>query len=112
MPTCPTNFEPEYSVAALVRRIEALAAELAELQAMLSNTPRLHVKDVLSRYGWSPSTLYRRLRAGRFPAPVRLAGSVWRLDDLERAERAGQVPRTHSGQPMAQSRTRFCPVSA
>ena len=105
MPNCPTNFEA-------CPPLKVLAVELERLERLLANTPRLHVKDVLARYGWSSSTLYRRLKARRFPRPVHQVGSLWRLEDLERAELAGQLPRTQSGQPLTQSRTGFCPVSA
>lgn len=53
----------------------------------------MHLKDVLLRYGISKSTLYRNLRRKRFPRPVRFSGPLWRLQDLEEAELAGQLPR-------------------
>lgn len=42
---------------------------------------------VLSRTGLSDSTLYRLMAAGRFPRPVKLAGTrlvAWRSDDVSR----------------------------
>jgi len=45
-------------------------------------------KDVLRLAGFSHATLYRRIKAGYFPAPLRLKGSadsspsVWSLRDV------------------------------
>jgi predicted DNA-binding transcriptional regulator AlpA len=40
------------------------------------------------RYPFSSTTLWRLIKAGRFPAPVTIAGvKVWRLDELEEWER-------------------------
>ncbi len=54
--------------------------------------PRLHIKDICRIYGFSRSTLYRRLRDGRFPRPIRSLGLIWQPEDLALAESAGQVP--------------------
>jgi predicted DNA-binding transcriptional regulator AlpA len=56
----------------------------------------LHRKDVMVRYSFSASTLHRWLRKGLLPPPIRFTGPLWRLADLEAAERAGQVQRTVS----------------
>ncbi|HEX3626680.1 MAG TPA: hypothetical protein VH280_14800 [Verrucomicrobiae bacterium] len=72
--------------------LRSLAAQVEILRRALSNTPRLHVKDVLRRYGISRATLYRRLARGDFTRPVRFCGPIWRLDELERDEAAGRVP--------------------
>ena len=73
--------------------LRSLAAQVEALRRALLNQPRLHVKDVLRRYGISKATLYRRRRRGLFPKPVRFCGPLWRLDDLERAETSGQLSR-------------------
>lgn len=73
--------------------LRSLAAQVSILQRALLNQPRLHVKDVLRRYGISKATLYRRKAIGRFPRPVWFSGPLWRLEDLERAEAMGQLPR-------------------
>lgn len=54
--------------------------------------PRLHIKDICRIYGFSRSTLYRKMREGRFPRPIRTLGLIWRPEDLALAESAGQVP--------------------
>jgi predicted DNA-binding transcriptional regulator AlpA len=73
--------------------LQSLADQVDALRRALLNQPRLHVKDVLRRYGISKATLYRRLDRHRFPKPVRFTGPLWRLEDLERAEATGQLPR-------------------
>jgi len=72
-------------------RYDILARDLAELRAALLVTPRLTVKDMLRRYGWSRSTLYRRSWARKLPPPAqREAGRpLWRLADLVEAESRG-----------------------
>ena len=71
--------------------LQMLAAQVETLQRALLNQPRLHVKDVLRRYGISKTTLWRRLRQGRFPRPKHFTGPLWCLEDLERAETTGQI---------------------
>jgi len=73
--------------------LDTLAVEVATLKELVLNAPRLHRKDLLVRYGIAESTLHRWLRRGWLPEPIRIAGPVWRLADLEAAERAGQLPR-------------------
>jgi hypothetical protein len=59
---------------------------------------RLDRKQLQSRYGWSESTVDRRIQDGTIPKPIRFGGRpCWRLLDLAQAELAGQLP---------------CPVSA
>ena len=75
--------------------LEALAARLD----LLLQTVRLSRKDVLRRFGWSDSTLRRRLRRG-FPPPRRdeLGKPYWTLPDLEADSLAGHVcPSSGSG---------------
>lgn len=64
-----------------------------QLQDAVTNQPRLHVKDIQMRYGWSPRTVYRMIKRGKLPKPIRFTGSLWRLEDLRQAELAGQLPR-------------------
>ncbi|WP_245610780.1 helix-turn-helix transcriptional regulator [Xenophilus azovorans] len=47
-----------------------------------------HMRDVLRMTALSRSSLYRRIAAGTFPAPVSLGGSAkgWRRTDLEQWE--------------------------
>jgi len=73
--------------------LESLAAEVRRLSAIVLDTPRLRVKDLLRRYGIGKSTFYRWLQAGRIPSPIRLGGPLWTLSDLQAAELAGQLPR-------------------
>lgn len=51
-------------------------------------------RELRERLGISHSTIWRMLRAGKFPAPVRISQRVkaWRAADVERwlAERAGE----------------------
>jgi hypothetical protein len=68
------------------------------LKRLLLSQPRLHLKDVCLRYGFTKSTLYRRLRAGTFPQPIQFRGPLWRLEDLERAELAGRIRPALSGE--------------
>jgi len=73
--------------------MQEFAAELQALRRAVFNTPRLHRKDLQVRYGISESTLYRLIRRGKLPRPIRLSGlRLWRLEDLEQAEIAGQIP--------------------
>jgi hypothetical protein len=76
--------------------LQSLADQVEVLRRALLNRPRLHVKDVLLRYGISKSTLYRRIRAGRFPRPIHFTGPLWPLDRLERAEGLGHLSRPAS----------------
>lgn len=73
--------------------MEQILRELQSLRRIIINQPRLHRKDVMVRYGWSESTLHRRIRDGRLPPPVMFSRPLWRLGDLEDAEIAGQLPR-------------------
>lgn len=71
--------------------VEALRAQVEGLKREIH--PRLHIKDVLRRYGISRATLYRLLRRRRLPRPIYVSGPAWRLADLDRAEASGQAPR-------------------
>jgi len=76
--------------------VEALAEELAGLRELVLSRTRLHVKEVLQRYGIGRTTLYRRLASGDFPKPMKWRGPAlrfWSLADLEAAEAAGRLPR-------------------
>jgi predicted DNA-binding transcriptional regulator AlpA len=73
--------------------IGQLFKTVADLKEAVLNQPRLHRKDLMLRYGWSESTLHRNLRRGLLPKPVRFSGPLWRPQDLEQAELAGQLPK-------------------
>ena len=77
----------------LSRSYQRLQGTVQRLERAVKAFQRLHLKDVLNRYGWGRSTLYRKLSAGQIPRPVRLGGQpTWRLEDLERAELTGNLP--------------------
>jgi len=59
--------------------LESIAEELRRLRDVVENSPRLCRKDILRRYGWSRSTLYRKLKQG-FPKPSR---GFWKMADLD-----------------------------
>ncbi len=67
-----------------------------ELQEAVLNQPRLHLKDIERRYGWSRATVYRKLKRGILPKPIRFNGSLWRLKDLMEAENSRRLPDTKS----------------
>ena len=48
----------------------------------------LPTKQVLGRMGWSRTTLWRRVRAGEFPAPVRTGPNsiAWYDDEVDDAQ--------------------------
>ena len=48
----------------------------------------LRTKQVLDRMGWSRTTLWRRVRAGEFPAPVKtgLNSNGWYDDEVDAAQ--------------------------
>ncbi len=53
----------------------------------------LSPKHVMARMGWSRTTLWRRVRAGEFPAPVKTgANSIAFYDDLV-DDYQGNLPR-------------------
>ena len=68
----------------------------------MSDLPRLIVRmsDVITMVGLSQSTIERKVKAGTFPTPFRLAGARargWRMSDLQEwadnpdKEEAGQA---------------------
>lgn len=68
---------------------------------------RLDRKQIQQRYGWSESTLERRITDGTMPKAIRLGGRpLWRLGDLADAELAGQLPCPVSGEPAPVSSTK------
>ncbi len=85
------------TMAELVETVQRLQKSLQTIQELVSNRPRLHRKDVCLRYGISEATLDRWVKKQLIPAPVRLGGPVWRTEDLEAAETAGQLPCPASG---------------
>jgi predicted DNA-binding transcriptional regulator AlpA len=47
------------------------------------------IKSVVPIYGMSPATIWRKVKEGTFPKPVKLSAGVtaWRASDLESWER-------------------------
>ncbi len=59
-------------------------------------------KQVMSRMGWSRTTLWRRVRAGEFPAPVKTGPQSvdWYDDEVDEAQ--AKLPRvTYAPAPEA-----------
>ncbi len=48
----------------------------------------LRAKAVMRRMGWSRTTLWRRVRAGEFPAPVKTGENIngWFDDEVDEAQ--------------------------
>jgi hypothetical protein len=84
------------SCAAARPSVVSLAKRLEELERTVLNTPRLHRKDLLLRYGISECTLHRWIRKGKLPKSVRISGPLWTIASLELAEKAGQIPPPNS----------------
>src|SRR5262245_57625432 len=59
--------QPATMATAAQLSVEALAEELAQLRELVLSRVRLHRKEVLQRYSISKDTLYRRMKAGKFP---------------------------------------------
>lgn len=53
-------------------------------------------RQVLARFPFSPATLWRKVKAGEFPAPVKLSVGVtaWKNDELEQWARARAAERS------------------
>lgn len=72
---------------------------------------RLDYKQLQQRYGWSESTVKRRIADGTIPKPLRFGGRpMWRLGDLADAELAGQLPAPVSSEPNPVSSTKPAPA--
>jgi len=84
--TAPQTFDD------LVKLCLSLQERCQRLQELVCNTPRLHRKDLMRRYGISEDTLDRWLKRGLLPPPIRIRGKLWRPEDLEAMEEAGQLP--------------------
>jgi len=65
---------------------------------MNNSTPFLRDIEVAIRYSISRSTIWRWLKNGKFPKPIKLgtASTRWRLDDLEAWEQAKKLQETSS----------------
>jgi len=77
--------------------MQEFANELQALRRAVFNQPRLHAKDIQRRYGISKATFYRMMRREMLPRAIRFTGPMWRLEDLEEAEKTGQLPCPVSG---------------
>ena len=55
----------------------------------------LRPKQVMTRMGWSRTTLWRRVRAGKFPAPVKTGanGTAFYEDEVDEAQ--ANLPRVN-----------------
>ncbi len=71
----------------------------------LEHSPGRHLlsaKQVMVRMGWSRTTLWRRVRAGEFPAPVKTGPNSVDWFDDEVAEAQANLPRvTYAPEPEA-----------
>ena len=73
--------------------LQQLVKEITALKQAVFGQPRLRIEDLQHRYGWSRTTVFRRIRDGSIPPPLHFPGQpVWRLEDVEKAELAGQLP--------------------
>ena len=52
-------------------------------------------KQVMSRMGWSRTTLWRRVRAGEFPAPVSTGANITAFYEDEVDEAQANLPRVN-----------------
>lgn len=62
----------------------------------------LRAKSVMARMGWSRTTLWRRVRDGEFPAPVKTGANIngWYDDEVDEAQ--ANLPRvTYAPAPEA-----------
>lgn len=73
--------------------IHELRGEVRRLASTIANTPRLGRKDLAIRYSKDLRTIDRWKRRKLLPEAIRFTGPLWRLADLEAAERAGALPR-------------------
>jgi hypothetical protein len=71
--------------------LAGLAAEVAKLREAIQNTPRFHRKDLLQRWGICQRTLTNWITARRIPRPIRIAGPLWTLAQVEAAEAGGRL---------------------
>ena len=55
----------------------------------------LRPKQVMARMGWSRTTLWRRVRAGEFPAPVKIGASSIAFYEDEVDDNQENLPRVN-----------------
>jgi len=67
------------SLASLHSELTKIHVAIRVVREIVDNAPHLARKDVLRRYGWSRSTLYRQMRRG-FPKPHQ---GFWTPHDLD-----------------------------
>ncbi len=59
----------------------------------------LRPKQVMARMGWSRTTLWRRVRAGKFPAPVKTGANGIAFFEDEVDEAQANLPRVNYAPP-------------
>ncbi len=72
--------------------------KIHEVKMSLEHSPGrrlLRPKQVMARMGWSRTTLWRRVRAGEFPAPVSTGASITAFYEDEVDEAQANLPRVH-----------------
>jgi len=72
---------------------QVMATIEAFKKLLFDNQPRIHIKDLERRYGKGDRTIRRWIKRKILPKPIRFTGPMWRLEDLEKAEAAGRIPR-------------------
>lgn len=68
----------------------------------MENHNILHVDEVMARTGKSRTTLWRDVRAGRFPAPVKIGKNRVGFFEAEVTEWQAKLPRTWQPEAQAQ----------
>ncbi len=63
--------------------------------------PMLRPREVMAQMGWSRTTLWRRVRAGAFPAPVELGVNSIGWPESQVNEARDALPRRTYGAPAA-----------
>ena len=72
--------------------------KIHEVKMSLEHSPGrrlLRPKQVMARMGWSRTTLWRRVRAGEFPAPVETGTNCTAFYEDEVDEAQAKLPRVN-----------------
>ncbi len=79
--------------------------KIREVKMSLTHNPDrrlLRPKEVMERMGWSRTTLWRRVRAGEFPAPVATGANITAFYEDEVDTAQANLPRvTYAPAPEA-----------